>query len=116
MSYVKKDLKGVAAEKQTSRMTIVSRNSKAVEKVTNTYVSRAREEEVVMHGPRRMPTRTLRITTRKTPCGNGTNTWDTFEMKVYKRVIDFEASEEVMKRISSFVVDPGVDVSITILG
>ena len=31
---------------------------------------------------RRMPTKTLRITTRKAPCGNGTNTWDRFEMRM----------------------------------
>eukprot|EP00796_Vickermania_ingenoplastis_P008313 gene8314-5827_t len=112
MAYVKKDQKAAPVE-QTGRVTIVSRNAKAVEKVTNTFLSRARDEDVVVHGPRRLPTRTLRITTRKTPCGNGTNTWDTFEMKIYKRVIEFDASKDKIKTISSFTVDPGVDVSIT---
>jgi ribosomal protein S10 len=27
-------------------------------------------------GPVRLPTKTLKITTRKTPCGEGTNSWD----------------------------------------
>ncbi len=27
-------------------------------------------------GPTRMPTKVLRVTTRKSPCGEGTNTWD----------------------------------------
>lgn len=115
MSYLKKDQKGAPEEIQTSRMTLVSRNPKALEKVTATYLERALENQVKVHGPRRLPTRTLKITTRKTPCGNGTNTWDTFEMKIYKRVVDFHATKEVMQSISSFTVDPGVDVSITIL-
>lgn len=28
----------------------------------------------------RMPTKTLRITTRKTPCGEGSKTWDRFQV------------------------------------
>eukprot|EP00796_Vickermania_ingenoplastis_P008315 gene8316-5828_t len=83
MAYVKKDQKAAPVE-QTGRVTIVSRNAKAVEKVTNTFLSRARDEDVV------------------TPCGNGTNTWDTFEMKIYKRVIEFDASKDKIKTISSF--------------
>lgn len=31
-------------------------------------------------GPIRMPTNTLRITTRKTPCGEGSKTWDRFQV------------------------------------
>lgn len=27
-----------------------------------------------------MPTKTLRITTRKTPCGEGSKTWDRFQV------------------------------------
>jgi len=42
-------------------------------------------------GPVRLPTRTLRITTRKTPCGEGSKTWDRFEMRIHKRIIDLHA-------------------------
>lgn len=34
-----------------------------------------------MKGPVRMPTKVLRITTRKAPSGQGTNTFDRFEMR-----------------------------------
>jgi small subunit ribosomal protein S20e len=53
-----------------------------------------------------MPTKVLKITTRKTPCGEGSKTWDCFEMKIHKRLIDLNASSEVVKqivRLSSFV-------------
>lgn len=33
-----------------------------------------------LQGPIRMPTNTLRITTRKTPCGEGSKTWDRFQV------------------------------------
>ncbi|KAL7699423.1 Ribosomal protein s20 [Lotmaria passim] len=114
MDYPKKN-QAAPAEGQTVRLTITSRNPKAVESVTSQLLTRARDEKVTIHGPVRLPTRTLKITTRKTPCGNGTNTWDTFELKIYKRIIDLHAPTEQVKRITSFTMEPGVDVSITIL-
>merc|ERR1711974_540161 len=48
----------------------------------------AKEKELKVKGPVRMPTKTLKITTRKTPCGEGSKTWDRFQMRIHKRVID----------------------------
>ena len=45
-------------------------------------------KKVKVAGPVRMPTKVLRITTRKSPCGEGTNSWDHLEMRIHKRVID----------------------------
>lgn len=36
---------------------------------------------LLFQGPVRMPTKTLRITTRKTPCGEGSKTWDRFQVR-----------------------------------
>ena len=41
----------------------------------------AKEKHLKVKGPVRMPTKVLHITTRKSPCGEGTNTWDRFEMR-----------------------------------
>ena len=56
----------------------------------------------------------LRITTRKTPNGEGSKTWDRFEMRVFKRVIDLTASPDTVKQITSISIEPGVDVDVTI--
>lgn len=48
----------------------------------------ALSKKVKVSGPVRMPTKVLRITTRKSPCGEGTNSWDHLEMRIHKRVID----------------------------
>ena len=60
-----------------------------------------------------MPTKTLRITTRKSPCGEGTNTWDRFEMRIYKRVIDLICTTNDIREITSITIDPGVEVELT---
>ena len=67
-----------------------------------------------MKGPVRLPTETLRITTRKSPCGEGTNTYDRFEMRIHKRLIDLHSPSEIVKQITSISIEPGVEVEVTI--
>ncbi|XWS50678.1 hypothetical protein CRYUN_Cryun12cG0106900 [Craigia yunnanensis] len=61
-----------------------------------------------------MPTKVLRITTRKAPCGEGTNTWDIFELRIHKRLIDLYSTPDVVKQVTSITVEPGVHVEVTI--
>ncbi|XP_050160294.1 40S ribosomal protein S20-like [Malus sylvestris] len=56
----------------------------------------------------------LNITTRKSPCDEGTNTWDRFELRVYKRAIDLFSSPDVIKQSISITIEPGVEVEVTI--
>ncbi len=77
-------------------------------------IAQAAKKEVKAKGPARMPTKVLRITTRKTPCGEGSKTWDRFEMRIHKRVIDLSTTMQSMKEISSIKVESGVDVEISV--
>lgn len=61
-----------------------------------------------------MPTKILRITTRKTPCGEGSKTWDRFQMRIHKRVIDLHSASETVKQITSISIEPGVEIEVTI--
>lgn len=60
------------------------------------------------------PFQTLRITTRKTPCGEGSKTWDRFQMRIHKRLIDLHSPSEIVKQITSISIEPGVEVEVTI--
>ncbi|CAO2595048.1 40S ribosomal protein S20 [Lemmus lemmus] len=61
-----------------------------------------------------MPTKTLRITTRKTPCGEGSKTWDRFQMRIHKCLIDLHSPSEIVKQITSISIELGVEVEVTI--
>ncbi|KAH7519594.1 hypothetical protein FEM48_Zijuj08G0053500 [Ziziphus jujuba var. spinosa] len=74
----------------------------------------AKDKQLTVKGPARMPTKVLHITTGKSPCGEGTNTWDRFELQVHKRVIGLHCSPEVVKQITSITIEPGVEVEVTI--
>lgn len=62
----------------------------------------AKDKKLRVKGPVRMPTKYLKITTRKTPCGEGSKTWDRFEMRIHKRLIDLHSPSEIVKQIVSF--------------
>eukprot|EP01060_Flectonema_neradi_P030073 TRINITY_DN429_c1_g1_i2.p2 TRINITY_DN429_c1_g1~~TRINITY_DN429_c1_g1_i2.p2 ORF type:complete len:122 (+),score=39.32 TRINITY_DN429_c1_g1_i2:57-422(+) len=96
------------------RITLSSRKVAALEGVCKKLVDRANAEDLKVKGPVRIPTKTLRITTMKSPCGEGTITFDRFEMRVHKRVIDFIAPSEVVKKITSINIEAGVDVEVTV--
>ena len=48
-----------------------------------------------------MPNKHLRISCRRTPCGEGSKTWDNWEMTVFKRYLDlgvFQARESWIRK------------------
>ncbi|XP_015793585.1 40S ribosomal protein S20-like [Tetranychus urticae] len=96
------------------RMTLTSTNVKSLEKVCADLIKGAKDKELKVFGPVRMPTKVLRITTRKTPCGEGSKTWDRFQLRIHKRVIDLRSTSQNVKQVTSIAIDPGVDVEVTI--
>merc|ERR1711998_239961 len=96
------------------RIYLTSRNVKALEKVCADLIKGAKDKRLLCKGPVRMPTKTLRIMTRKAPNGEGTNTYDRFEMRIHKRVIDLHSPSETVKQITSINIEPGVVVEVTI--
>ncbi|KAG0494326.1 hypothetical protein HPP92_005320 [Vanilla planifolia] len=96
------------------RITLSSKNVKNLEKVCADLVKGAKDKRLTVKGPVRMPTKVLHITTRKSPCGEGTNTWDRFELRVHKRLIDLISSPDIVKQITSITIEPGVEVEVTI--
>ncbi|KAK4801728.1 hypothetical protein SAY86_022215 [Trapa natans] len=101
------------------RTTLSSKNVKNLEKecpprfFTLPLGSHPVTKDLKVKGPVRMPTKVLHITTRKSPCGEGTNACDHFELRVHKRVIDLFSSPEVVKQITSITMEPGVEVEVT---
>ncbi|KAJ8785349.1 hypothetical protein J1605_007296 [Eschrichtius robustus] len=53
------------------KITLTSRNTKSLEKVCDDLIRAEKEKNLRVKGLVRMPTKTLRITTRKTPCHEG---------------------------------------------
>ncbi|KAJ9459629.1 uS10 - 40S ribosomal protein S20 [Diplonema papillatum] len=111
---VKKPTQDATATSHKIRIVLSSRKVPALERACTDLVKRAKDEQLRVKGPIRMPTKTLRITTMKSPCGEGTITFDRFQMRVHKRVIDLVSPSEVVKKITSINIESGVDVEVTV--
>ena len=59
--------------------------------------NKALNKQLKVSGPVRMPTKILKITTRKTPCGEGSITFDRFQMRIHKRIIDLYSPEVAVR-------------------
>ena len=82
MAEIEKEKKGEKGEEdqdiQRIRMTLRGREVKPLEYACEKIVSKSKNMGYKTRGPVRIPTKKLTITTRRSPCGNGTNTWDKF--------------------------------------
>lgn len=67
---------------------------------------------VVTRGPIPLPTRRLKVTTRKSPCGNGTATFDRFEMRVHRRILDIPAEDRILHPIMKLQIPRPVQIKI----
>eukprot|EP00914_Ancora_sagittata_P024105 GHVO01047948.1.p1 GENE.GHVO01047948.1~~GHVO01047948.1.p1 ORF type:complete len:139 (-),score=20.62 GHVO01047948.1:111-503(-) len=83
------------------RLTLTSTNLADIEELSKEYIGVAKKKGLQVRGPLRMPKKNLVITTRKSPCGEGTNTWDRFEMRIYKRVIYVECTASMISDLVS---------------
>lgn len=70
--------------------------------VCRELIKGAKDKELDVKGPVRMPTKFLRITCRKTPCGEGSKTWDRFQMRIHKRIINLTSPSEILRQIVNF--------------
>ncbi|KAL9697773.1 hypothetical protein quinque_001214 [Culex quinquefasciatus] len=82
-----------------NHVTLTLRNVRSLEKVCADLISGAKKQKLRVKGPVRMPTKILRITIRL--CVDGSKTWDRFQMRLHKRIIDLHSPSEIVKQITS---------------
>ena len=63
-------------------------------------------------GPVPLPTKKLKITTRKSPCGDGTATFDNYEMRIHSRLIDIPADDRVLHAVMRLYIPRSVTIKI----
>jgi small subunit ribosomal protein S10 len=76
--------------------------------------SMAKKSGVIIKGPVPLPTKRLKVATRKSPCGDGTATFDRFEMRIHKRLIDLPANEKVLHNIMRLQIPKNVSIKIEV--
>lgn len=74
----------------------------------------AKKTGIRLRGPIPLPTKRLAVTVRKAPSGQGYHTFDHWEMRIHKRIIDMDADERAMRQLMRIRVPKNVRVEIEI--
>jgi small subunit ribosomal protein S10 len=97
---------------QKARIKLSGTDHKKLEEVCAQVKEIAKKTGVEISGPIPLPTRRLRVPVRKSPSGDGTATWEKWEMRIHKRLIDIEADERTMRQIMRVKVPDGINIEI----
>lgn len=95
-----------------ARIRLMSNNHKELDAICHEMRNIAERTGVRLRGPVPLPTRELFVPTRKSPCGEGTSTWETWSMRLHKRLIDIDAEERTMRQIIRLNVSRSIFVEI----
>jgi small subunit ribosomal protein S20e len=94
---------------------MTSRKVAALERTCKELKDKAVTFELKVRGPVRMPTKKLNLMVRKSPCGEGTNTFDRWQMRIHKRILDLHAPADLVKQLTNITIEPGVDIDVNII-
>jgi small subunit ribosomal protein S10 len=94
------------------RIKLNSTNIDMLNEICTTVKDIAKKSGIAISGPVPLPTKKLKVTTRKSPCGDGTATFDRYEMRIHKRLIDLPANEKVLHSIMKLQIPKSVNIKI----
>tara|TARA_Y100000034_G_scaffold74948_1_gene90019 strand:- start:69 stop:377 length:309 start_codon:yes stop_codon:yes gene_type:complete len=96
------------------RVKLSSTDIEMLNHICNSINEMAKKSGVVIRGPIPLPTKRLKVTTRKSPCGDGTATFDKYEMRIHKRIIDLPENEKVLHNIMKLRIPKSVNIKIVV--
>lgn len=97
---------------QKARIRLSSTDQKKLDDVCRQIADIVERTGVNMSGPIPLPTRRIIIPTKKAPDGEGTITWDKWELRIHKRLIYMDADERAMRQIMRVQVPEDVTIEI----
>lgn len=99
---------------QYARIKLTSTNLKNLEQVCNEIISITEKTGVKRKGPIPLPTKKLKVVTRKAPSGQGSHTFDRWEMRIHRRLIDMDADDRTMRQLMRLKVPEDVFIEVSL--
>jgi len=97
-----------------ARIKLVGKEPRELDEVCQQIKEITKATGVELRGPVPLPTKRLRVTTRRTPCGDGSDTYEHWEMKIHKRIIDVAGDERTLRQIMRVKVPDTVHIEISL--
>lgn len=97
---------------QRARIRILSTSISSLTTICEDLSLISQNAGIRMKGPIPFPTRKVILPVRKSPCGNGTQTWEHYEMRIHKRLVDLDADEQAMLQLMRLNVPNDIRIEV----
>jgi small subunit ribosomal protein S10 len=100
--------------KQKARIKLSGVSPRELDGICQQIKQIAERTGVSISGPIPLPTRRLVVPCRKSPDGEGSETFDHWEMRIHKRLIDIDADERALRQLMRIQVPRDVNIEIVL--
>jgi small subunit ribosomal protein S10 len=100
---------------QKARIKIASTDINKINQVCSYIKDISDKTGVEMRGHIPLPTKRLKITTRKSPSGEGKASWERYEMRIHKRLIDLGIDERALRLVMRVPIPEGLNIEIEMI-
>tara|TARA_Y100000310_G_scaffold343387_1_gene450775 strand:+ start:1483 stop:1797 length:315 start_codon:yes stop_codon:yes gene_type:complete len=97
---------------QRARIKLASIDIDKVNQICGDIKEIAEKTGVNLRGPIPLPTKKLKVTTRKSPDGEGKASWERYEMRIHKRLVDISADERTLRLVMRVPIPEGLNIEI----
>jgi small subunit ribosomal protein S10 len=99
---------------QPARVKLTSINLKKLVGVCTEIMNIGTKMGVKVKGPIPLPVKRLNVVTRKSPCGSGTATYEKWEMKIHRRIIDISADDKAIRQLMRLKIPDNVYIELSL--
>ena len=99
---------------QPARVKLTSINLKKLGGVCAEIMGIGEKMGVKVKGPIPLPVKRLNVVTRKSPCGSGTETYEKWEMKIHRRIIDINADDKAIRQLMRLKIPDNVYIELSL--
>jgi len=99
----------------TARIKLYGTHLHQLNEVIDQIKDIAEKTKTKFAGPIMIPTKTLKVPVRKSPQGEGKASWENYEMRIHKRMIDLAADERALHLILRVPIPSDINLEIQLL-
>ena len=98
-----------------ARIRIESDNVESINFIVNQIKAMAKVLNMKVKGPIALPTKKLTITTRRSPCGDGSETYERWQKRISRRLIEVVGDNKAIRQLLRIKVPDDVYVKIILI-
>ena len=99
---------------QAARVKLISKSLQKLSDVCSEIMSIGTKTGVKVKGPIPLPVKRLNVVTRKSPCGSGTESYEKWEMKMHRRIIDINADDKAIRQLMRLKIPDDVYIELSL--